>query len=111
IPLAVTLSKFDAIEGLVDPQFGIRQNSNHVGGFDAADFQTVDAEVQSLIDAWGGQYLLEQVKSRFSQRGFFGVTALGSAPENNSVTNLRPKRVADPFLWILHLHKLIKAKA
>ena len=110
IPLAVTLSKFDAIENLVDPQLNVTRGSNHISGFDTADFDTVNGEVQSLVDDWDGQYLLDQVKSGFSRYAFFAMTALGTAPDNNEVANIRPKRVADAFLWILHFHKLIKAK-
>jgi hypothetical protein len=111
IPLAVTLSKFDAVGSLVDSQLNVARNSGHVVGFDAADFDAVDAEVQSLVDDWDGQYLLEQVKSGFSRYGFFAMTALGGAPDNNEIASIRPKRVADAFLWILHVHKLIRAKA
>jgi hypothetical protein len=110
IPLAITVSKFDAVESLVDRHLNVTRSSSHVGGFDAADFDTVNREVQSLIDHWDGQYLLEQVKTGFSRYGFFAMTALGTTPVNNEVAHVRPKRVADPFLWILHAHKLIKAK-
>lgn len=110
IPLAIALSKFDALDGLVDAQLVVRQASAHVGGVDTGDFRTVDAEVQSHLDHWGEQGLLEQIRSGFRQHSFFGVTALGSAPSKTSVVNLRPKRVADPFLWILYRHGLVKAK-
>jgi hypothetical protein len=110
-PLAITLSKFDAVESLVDHHLNVTRSSTHINGFDAADFDTVNNEVQSLIDRWDGRYVLEQIKSGFSRHGFFAMSALGAAPDNNEVANIRPKRVADAFLWILHVHKLIKAKA
>lgn len=110
IPLAITLSKLDAVESLIDHHLNVTRSSTHISGFDAADFDTVNSEVQSLIDRWDGQYLIEQVKSGFTRYGFFAMTALGTAPDKDEVANIRPKRVADAFLWILHVHKLIKTK-
>jgi hypothetical protein len=107
IPIAVTLSKFDAVEPLLDPQLRVRQNSNHVAAFDTNDFRTVDAEVQSLIADWGAGYIIEQVKSGFQHSGFFAVSALGDSPKGQSIANVRPRRVADPFLWLLKVHGLV----
>ncbi|MGA2127042.1 MAG: hypothetical protein ABSG76_12910, partial [Xanthobacteraceae bacterium] len=110
IPLALTLSKFDTVEPLVDPGLVVTKSSHQIGGFDAGDFQTINAEVQALIDRWGGAFLLQQIRTAFRHSGFFAVSALGSAPRENSMFTVRPKRVADPFLWILYVHRLIKAR-
>jgi len=110
IPIAIALSKFDAVEDLVDAQLRVRQNSNHVGKFDLADFRTVDAEVQALIDSWGAAYVIEQVRSAFRRSGFFAFTALGASPQGREIKNIRPRRVADPFLWLLHLHGLVPGR-
>lgn len=110
IPLAVALSKFDAVDRLIDSQLVVRRNSAHVGGVDRGDFLTVDSEIQSLLDLWGEQSLLNQIKSTFRHSSFFGVTALGGAPSSSGIVNLRPKRVADPMLWILYRHGLVMAK-
>lgn len=107
IPIAVALSKFDAVEGLVDPQLHVRQNSSHMGKFDLGDFRTVDGEVQALIDQWGAGYVLEQVKSAFKTSGFFAFTALGSAPQGIKINSIKPRRVADAFIWLLHLNGLV----
>ena len=110
IPIAVALSKFDAVEALVDEQLHVRQNSSHVGTFDLDDFRTVDAEVQALIDSWGAAYVVEQVKNAFKQSGFFAFTALGASPRGREIENIRPRRIADPFLWLLHVHGLVPGR-
>jgi hypothetical protein len=119
IPLALTLSKFDTVRPLVDRQLTVSRQSHHVPGFDVADFHAVNDEVQSLLDQWGGRYLVEQVRSGFKHSGFFAISALGQSPKSeviNSrsvrvVPNIQPTRIADPFLWILHTHGLIAAKS
>jgi hypothetical protein len=118
VPLAVTLSKFDTVGALVDRQLVVSRPSHHGPGFDVADSRAVNDEVQSLIDQWGGRYLVEQVRGGFKQSAFFALSALGNAPQATTVANrpvrvvptIRPMRVVDPFLWILHSHKLIQAK-
>jgi hypothetical protein len=111
-PLAVAFSKFDAVEPLVDAQFQLRATSSHYGGFDADDFAAVNGEMQSLLAEWHGDVLLHQVRSRFSRHGFFGLSALGCNPHGtNKIPNVLPRRVEDPFLWLLHEHGLLRSAA
>jgi hypothetical protein len=109
-PLAVAFSKFDAVECLVDPQFQLRATANHSGGFDKQDFAAVNGEMQSLLEQWNGGDVLHQIRIRYPQHGFFGMTALGCNPHGtNRIPHVLPRRVEDPFLWLLHCHGLIKA--
>jgi hypothetical protein len=111
-PLAVAFSKFDAVEPLVDPQFQLRATSSHHGGFDAGDFAAVNGEMESLLAEWNGDVLLHQVRARFSRYGFFGLSALGCNPEGTrKIPNVLPRRVEDPFLWLLHEHGLLRTAA
>lgn len=110
IPLAVAFSKFDAVQSLIDPQFQLNAQSNHTAGFDARDFEAINSEMQSLLSAWHGNFLIEQVTSRYKNVGFFGLSALGCNPHgDNKIPRVIPKRIEDPFLWLLHHHKLIKS--
>lgn len=113
IPLAVTFSKLDAVVPLIDPQMQINSTSRLGTTFDRSDFEAVNAEVQSLIAQWESQYLLQQVTTQFKTYGFFGMSALGCQPDpkTRAVARITPQRVEDPFLWLLHHHKLIKAAA
>lgn len=111
IPLAVAFSKFDAVLPLVDQQFQLRAQADHSGDFDMADFNAINAEMQALVSQWNGQPLIHQVTKRFKKYAFFGLTSLGCSPNaDNTIPRVMPRRVEDPFLWLLYQHKLIRAK-
>lgn len=110
IPLAIAFSKFDAVKPLVDDQFQLNAVARHVGGFDVLDFQAINSEMMALLDSWGGQYLIHQVRTRYRKYGFFGLSALGCNPHGtNRIPRVLPRRVEDPFLWLLSENRLIKA--
>jgi hypothetical protein len=110
-PLAIAFSKFDAVEPLIDSQFQLNATPNHDGGFDAADFEAVNSEMQSLVSTWHNSHLLQQVTTRYNHYGFFGLSSLGCSPKGSDIPQVLPKRVEDPFLWLLYSHGLIKAAA
>lgn len=112
IPVAVAFSKMDAVESLVDPSSCINYSSNHVGKacFDLGDFEDMNGTMESLVRSWGGENFANQLSANFKDYAYFGITALGCNPERDKITKLRPHRVEDPFLWLLHKHKLIKAE-
>lgn len=110
-PIAVAFSKFDAVEPLIDPQFQLNADPDHRSGYDVADFHAVNAEMQSLLAEWDGRILQEQVEKRYRHFGFFGLTALGCNPHGDQkIPRVLPRRVEDPFLWLLHHHGLIPAR-
>ena len=108
IPLAIAFSKLDAVEALIDPQLQLNTEPDHRAGFDLADFNAVNAEMQSLLADWDSQLIQAQVESRFEQFGFFGLTALGCNPQRDQkIARVLPRRVEDPFLWLLYRHRLM----
>jgi hypothetical protein len=108
IPLAIAFSKFDAVEPLIDPQFQLNADPDHRAGFDMADFHAVNAEMQSLLESWDSRFIQEQVETRFEHFGFFGLTALGCNPHGDQkIPRVLPRRVEDPFLWLLQHHGLL----
>lgn len=110
IPLAVAFSKFDAVKPLVNDQFQLNATAHHDGGFDVMDFQAVSGEMMALLDDWGGQDLVHQVRSRYAKFGFFGLSALGCNPHSSKqIPRVLPRRVEDPFLWLLAENKLLRA--
>jgi hypothetical protein len=110
-PIAVAFSKFDAVEPLIDPQFQLNADPDHRAGYDLADFHAVNAEMQSLLTEWDGKIIQDQVESRYRHFGFFGLTALGCNPHGDQkIPRVLPRRVEDPFLWLLHHHGLIPAR-
>lgn len=108
IPLAVAFSKFDAVDSLVDDQFQLHANGRHIGGFDDADFQATNSEMMALLVRWDGHDLVQQVQTRYKRHGFFGLSALGCNPHGSKeVPRVAPRRVEDPFLWLLAENGLI----
>ena len=109
-PIAVAFSKFDAVEILIDPQFQLRSDPDHRSGYDLADFHAVNAEMQALLSEWDSVILREQVEGYYEKFGFFGLTALGCNPHGDQkIPRVLPRRVEDPFLWLLHHHRLLPA--
>ncbi len=104
IPIAVCLTKLDTIKGLLDPSSFVGGSSRHLrdGALDRIDWESCNMEVQSLIECWGGQEIVNQVKAQFSKSGFFAFSALGSPPgDMGQVQKIMPHRILDPFLWLL----------
>lgn len=110
VPLAIAVSKIDAVETLLGSQSQIPPGSDHAGGFDLADTRAVDAEMQAHISDWNSRYLIDQVQVHFPRHAFFALSALGESPKGNTLAPVFPKRVEDPFLWLLHVNGLIKPK-
>lgn len=109
-PLAVAFSKFDALEPLIDPQFQIKATSSHQGGYDHDDFEAVSSEMQALLEEWDDLTIVNQVRTRYRRFGYFGLSALGCNPHNDSkIPRVIPHRVEDPFLWLLYEHGLVEA--
>lgn len=109
IPLAVAFSKFDAVKPLLGEQAQLNHASRHNGGFDELDFQAVQGEVLSLLEDWGEQDMANQVRKRYAKSGFFGLSALGCNPHGNKqIPRVQPRRVEDPFLWLLAENRLIR---
>ncbi len=105
IPLAVAFSKFDAVDSIINPQYQLKAEPNHEGGFDARDFDAINAEMETLLDQWNNWPLLNLVKTRYRRYGFFGISALGCNPHGtHEIPQVVPRRVEDPFLWLLSVH-------
>lgn len=110
IPVALTFSKIDAIDPLLDASSGLKYPSKHTGSFDIGDFETINSEMEALIREWKGTSLLQQLRHNFKEHAYFGMTALGCNPhDTQKIAKLRPHRVEDSFLWLLWQHKLISA--
>lgn len=114
IPIAIVFTKIDAVDDLIDPSSCLKNESSHIrsGYFNKLDFNDSNQEMQSLVEKWSGQELIQLVSQQFTKYAFFGLSALGSNPdyETGLIPKFRPFRVADPFLWILCEHGMIEAK-
>jgi hypothetical protein len=108
IPIAVAFSKIDAIDPLLSASSGLLRSGEHDGVFNKDDQEDVQGEIVSLIREWKGANILTQLEHNFENYAFFGLSALGCNPHGTQeIPKLRPRRVEDPFLWLLWKNGLI----
>lgn len=112
-PLALAFTKIDALEeyDILKEDSCLRSESEHLkrGVFVQTDFESVNIEMQDVLDNWLDAELLQQMKN-FEKFAFFGLSALGGVPDGMNLSNstIKPKRVLDPLLWLLAENKYIK---
>ncbi len=113
VPVAVVLSKIDAIRFLLTEESPVFAPSFHRRnrGFSISDFCRIDICLKSFLsDVDKSQVLLNQMKN-FEHCGCFGVSALGQNPKSTNQKlrfSPRPLRVLDPILWLLWQNDLIQ---
>ncbi|MGH3273917.1 MAG: SAV_2336 N-terminal domain-related protein [Streptosporangiaceae bacterium] len=104
-PVAVVLSKVDALSYLLEPDSPLHRPSPMKPYFEEMDNLTVQDQVRAMLKNWGASGLDETVRRHYSRCRYFGVSALGATPtENNRVADqgIHPYRVTDPHLWLLN---------
>jgi hypothetical protein len=109
-PIAVAFTKFDAVEPIVESQMQLFQDADHRRGYDMRDFQAVTAEMRALLAEWDSLPIQQHVETHYEKSAFFGLTALGCNPHaTGSIPRVAPRRIEDPFLWLLHHHGVLPA--
>ena len=111
-PLALAFTKIDALEefDVLKEDSCLRTESEHLkrGVFVKTDFDSVNIEMQDVLENWLDAELVQAMKN-FEKFAFFGVTALGGVPNGEKlVSGIKPRRVLDPLLWLLAENKYIK---
>ncbi len=112
VPMAVCLTKIDALHGELDEGSPLHRPQPTAPFFDESDSQDVHAQIQQLLHRWDGGGVDGHVGNHYRNARYFGVSALGGVPdEGNRVRGgVRPYRVADPFLWMLSEFGVIPAR-
>ncbi|WP_236568046.1 MULTISPECIES: hypothetical protein [unclassified Nocardiopsis] len=112
VPIAVCLTKIDALHGELDEGSPLHRPQPGAPYFDESDSQDVHAQIQQLLHRWDGGGVDGHVRNHYRNARYFGVSALGGVPdEDNRVRGgVRPYRVADPFLWMLSEFGVIPAR-
>ena len=112
IPIAFTLSKIDALEPILPPGSPLKEHSQHHDGYlDLREIQSVSTEVSNYLGEWIGPGFSLSIEHNFQCYEFFAMSSLGHQPEqNNRLKTVSPRRVEDPFLWLLYKLKLLKGK-
>jgi hypothetical protein len=102
LPLAIAVSKFDAVRSLLPEGHPVFALPAHNGRFDAKIGRSISAAVRSDLVAWLGERLDIYVGQEFARSSYFGVSALGASPVDSRLANgVAPHRVEDPILWML----------
>ncbi|GHV54083.1 hypothetical protein FACS1894181_17980 [Bacteroidia bacterium] len=110
-PIAICFSKSDALKDIIGEGNSMMfQESSHDGVLNKEDIMGISNEIESFILSWDDTGIVTQIKNNFKNHCFFGFSALGTNPEEGRINALRPLRVEDPFLWLLHKRNLIKMK-
>lgn len=112
-PVAVILSKVDALRQLMEPDSPLRKPSQPRPYFDETDNLAAQEQVRALLADWGAGELDDTVRRRYSRCRYFGISALGATPtEDNRVRAAGPEpyRVTEPFMWALNQFDLVRAE-
>jgi hypothetical protein len=109
-PVAFTLSKIDTLYPIIDPGSALFRTGEHFGYLNLRDVETVHTEIYNYLQAWSGPAFNNTVSSNFRVFRYFGVSALGQAPERGSIQTIASLRVEDPALWLLYLFGQITGK-
>lgn len=106
-PVAMTMTKIDVLEtNLPDTPAHIFRNRNYKDPADMEGISQTDGVIRRLIEENMQDNFVSQVENYFQKSMFFGISALGSSPDEGRVINgLKPLRLEDPILWLLSVLK------
>ena len=111
MPLALVVSKLDALRELLPPDHPALAANELDGVYDRRDARNVDASVRSDLAAWLGAGFDQFIQQTFSKVSHFAVSALGESPTGGHLERgVSPHRVEDPILWMLDQWGGIPAK-
>jgi len=109
IPTAVVVTKTDMLQNLDDSEY-LSPNSNlfkdfkHKGYFNLNEFDNVNGEMKRFLTKADIPFK-GAMEAYFRNVGYFGVSALGCNPQNLEIDSsmiITPRRVEEPFLWLLY---------
>lgn len=110
-PIALVFSKIDKIlnnaekfEDTCIAGMSMASNSNYLDGSPIllSDFDSINVSMKGALSMWNENNFLRNIANYYQNTKFFGISALGSSPVNQTVSTIRPYRILDPLIWILH---------
>ncbi|MFB9724390.1 TRAFAC clade GTPase domain-containing protein [Planobispora longispora] len=109
IPVAVALSKIDALRPALERQSALHRARAPLGALDLDDREAVHEQVRALLDEWQAGMVDRYLRQNYTDFSLFGLSALGGVPGPESVGpgGIRPYRVEDPLLWLLYRFKML----
>jgi GTPase SAR1 family protein len=111
VPLAVALTKIDVLQPALSRQSPLHQPRPRTARLDLDDRDAVHEQVRALMHSWHAEQLEHFLQHNYAEYGFFGLSALGGLPRDGEVApgGIRPYRVEDPLLWLLHRYGMLDA--
>lgn len=112
IPIAFALSKIDAISHLF-PDSSLNVDSPHDNQLDIEDCENVNHEIRDFLEKWIGFGFISEIEKHFTNFSYFGLSSLGKTPTESDRKlsgEIAPRRIEDPFLWLLYKNKLITSR-
>jgi hypothetical protein len=107
-PIAFALSKIDTLKPMLPPDSALLRSGEHFGMLDLPDIQSVSTEIGNYMQSWIRPGFYQDISLKFAKYRFFGISSLGRQPDNsNRLADVNPRRVEDPFLWLLYQFNLI----
>lgn len=112
-PVAVVVAKLDVIEHLLDPGHFLRtREPRNGGGYDDQFGADMHEHVRTLLRTRGAGPVDRHLAAGYTTYRYFAMSSLGALPDNerNQVNKrgVRPKFVAEPLLWLMHLNGIIE---
>lgn len=111
-PMALVFSKIDSIlmneDLFMDTSIegmSLERNSAFLdgSGVNLDDMESISDGLRGALHSWGEDNFINNIENHYSDVRYFGISALGGMPGKGGViNNLRPYRVLDPLVWILH---------
>ncbi len=115
-PIAVAFSKMDTLEATLPEDAALLCDSPSGAVYDERDGAAVHEEMLAVLQKWQGGSIDRMLAQNFKTYRFFGVSALGRSPVRDdqdrqrvSRYGVQPRRVQDPFLWLLSQFRTIPA--
>lgn len=101
-PVAVVLTKLDAVEHTLLAGSPLTMRPAPRTRFDIRDGGEVHAQVQNLIGKWDGPQFGLNLKAHFTRYQYFAISSLGSPPKDPATVRVVvPYRIHDLALWLL----------
>lgn len=106
VPVAVVLTKADLLWPHLPDGSALRDTRRPGPVFDAEDRLAVHTELRALLRRWQEHQLDLRLERLCADHQLFALSTLGTAPVGGAVLGhggvVRPHRVEDPLMWLLH---------
>jgi hypothetical protein len=111
-PVAIVLSKLDAIWPLLPPDDPLRAPKPLTSAFDDKDNVARQDQIRDMLDRWGIPGIDQVARQRYKLFRYFAVSAIGATPTADNkipAEGIHPYRVMEPFMWLLNQFGFVKS--